>query len=94
MMQPGQDRRRGDAVGPLPALVACSGLRLLSVVSTSGAPMHAPTAAGTHVAKMWRLDIDTIDLYFQHRVDRITPIEETVGAIVEQRDDGHFPFSL
>jgi aryl-alcohol dehydrogenase-like predicted oxidoreductase len=28
-----------------------------------------------------RLGIDTIDLYYQHRVDRDTPIEETVGAM-------------
>ncbi len=30
-----------------------------------------------------RLGIDTIDLYYQHRVDTKTPIEETVGAITE-----------
>jgi aryl-alcohol dehydrogenase-like predicted oxidoreductase len=28
-----------------------------------------------------RLGIDTIDLYYQHRVDPYTPIEETVGAM-------------
>jgi aryl-alcohol dehydrogenase-like predicted oxidoreductase len=28
-----------------------------------------------------RLDIDVIDLYYQHRVDRSVPIEETVGAM-------------
>jgi len=30
-----------------------------------------------------RLGIDTIDLYYQHRVDPDTPIEETVGAMAE-----------
>jgi aryl-alcohol dehydrogenase-like predicted oxidoreductase len=30
-----------------------------------------------------RLGIETIDLYYQHRVDRNTPIEETVGAMAE-----------
>jgi aryl-alcohol dehydrogenase-like predicted oxidoreductase len=30
-----------------------------------------------------RLGIDTIDLYYQHRVDRSTPIEDTVGAMSE-----------
>jgi aryl-alcohol dehydrogenase-like predicted oxidoreductase len=30
-----------------------------------------------------RLGIDTIDLYYQHRVDRNTPIEDTVGAMSE-----------
>src|SRR5438034_1649265 len=28
-----------------------------------------------------RLDVDVIDLYYQHRVDPKTPIEETVGAM-------------
>lgn len=30
-----------------------------------------------------RLGIETIDLYYQHRVDPDTPIEETVGAMAE-----------
>ena len=30
-----------------------------------------------------RLGLDTIDLYYQHRVDSKTPIEETVGAMAE-----------
>ena len=30
-----------------------------------------------------RLGVDTIDLYYQHRVDRNTPIEETVGAMAD-----------
>ncbi|MGH8929934.1 MAG: aldo/keto reductase [Egibacteraceae bacterium] len=30
-----------------------------------------------------RLGIDHIDLYYQHRVDRAVPIEETVGAMAE-----------
>ncbi|MDQ6787746.1 MAG: aldo/keto reductase [Acidobacteriota bacterium] len=30
-----------------------------------------------------RLGIETIDLYYQHRVDPNTPIEETVGAMAE-----------
>ncbi|MDX6510598.1 MAG: hypothetical protein QOE36_102 [Gaiellaceae bacterium] len=34
-------------------------------------------------ASLRRLDVDTIDLYYQHRVDRSTPIEETVGAMAE-----------
>ena len=32
---------------------------------------------------MKRLGIEVIDLYFQHRVDPATPIEETVGAMAE-----------
>ena len=30
-----------------------------------------------------RLNVERIDLYYQHRVDRNTPIEETVGAMAE-----------
>jgi aryl-alcohol dehydrogenase-like predicted oxidoreductase len=34
-------------------------------------------------ASLQRLGIDTIDVYYQHRVDVNTPIEETVGAMAE-----------
>lgn len=34
-------------------------------------------------ASLKRLGIDTIDLYYQHRVDPETPIEETVGAMAD-----------
>ena len=32
-------------------------------------------------ASLQRLGVDCIDLYYQHRVDRTVPIEETVGAM-------------
>jgi len=35
-----------------------------------------------------RLGIDTIDLYYQHRVDARVPIEETVGAMSRLVDEG------
>jgi aryl-alcohol dehydrogenase-like predicted oxidoreductase len=34
-------------------------------------------------ASLKRLGVDHIDLYYQHRVDRSVPIEETVGAMAE-----------
>jgi aryl-alcohol dehydrogenase-like predicted oxidoreductase len=34
-------------------------------------------------ASLMRLGVDHIDLYYQHRVDRTVPIEETVGAMGE-----------
>jgi aryl-alcohol dehydrogenase-like predicted oxidoreductase len=34
-------------------------------------------------ASLRRLGVDTIDLYYQHRVDPQTPIEDTVGAMAE-----------
>lgn len=35
-----------------------------------------------------RLGVETIDLYYQHRVDPATPIEETVGAMAELVREG------
>jgi aryl-alcohol dehydrogenase-like predicted oxidoreductase len=35
-----------------------------------------------------RLGIETIDLYYQHRVDLETPIEETVGAMAKLVEEG------
>ena len=49
-----------------------------------GSPAYVMRACD---ASLQRLGIDTIDLYFQHRVDTATPIEDTVGAmkrLVEQ----------
>ena len=34
-------------------------------------------------ASLRRLDVEAIDLYYQHRVDPQTPIEDTVGAMAE-----------
>jgi aryl-alcohol dehydrogenase-like predicted oxidoreductase len=39
-------------------------------------------------ASLQRLGVDHIDLYYQHRVDPDTPIEETVGAMAELVQEG------
>jgi aryl-alcohol dehydrogenase-like predicted oxidoreductase len=39
-------------------------------------------------ASLKRLGIDHIDVYYQHRVDPTTPIEETVGALAQLVKDG------
>src|SRR3954451_5517323 len=39
-------------------------------------------------ASLERLGVDHIDLYYQHRVDPETPIEETVGAMSELVEQG------
>jgi len=39
-------------------------------------------------ASLKRLDVDAIDLYYQHRVDINVPIEETVGAMAELVKEG------
>ncbi len=46
----------------------------------SGRPEYVRTACD---ASLQRLGVDVIDLYYQHRVDTNTPIEETVGAMAE-----------
>lgn len=39
-------------------------------------------------ASLRRLGIETIDLYYQHRVDPNTPVEETVGAMAKLVKEG------
>jgi aryl-alcohol dehydrogenase-like predicted oxidoreductase len=39
-------------------------------------------------ASLQRLGVDHIDLYYQHRVDKTVPIEETVGAMAELVEQG------
>lgn len=48
--------------------------------SISGKPEYVRNACD---ASLKRLGIDHIDLYYQHRVDPETPIEDTVGAMAE-----------
>src|SRR5271156_3494012 len=46
----------------------------------NGRPEYVRSACD---ASLKRLGIDHIDLYYQHRVDKKVPIEETVGAMAE-----------
>ncbi len=43
-------------------------------------------------ASLRRLGVDVIDLYYQHRVDPATPIEETVGAMARLVKEGKVRF--
>ena len=49
-------------------------------VGINGTPEYVHRACD---ASLERLGVDHIDLYYQHRVDVRTPIEETVGAMAE-----------
>jgi aryl-alcohol dehydrogenase-like predicted oxidoreductase len=51
-----------------------------SWVGINGRPEYVHKACD---ASLRRLGVDVIDLYYQHRVDRTVPIEETVGAMAE-----------
>ena len=43
-------------------------------------------------ASLKRLGVETIDLYYQHRVDPGVPIEETVGAMARLKEEGKIRF--
>jgi aryl-alcohol dehydrogenase-like predicted oxidoreductase len=49
-------------------------------LGVNGAPAYVLAACE---ASLRRLGVETIDLYYQHRVDPKVPIEETVGAMSE-----------
>jgi aryl-alcohol dehydrogenase-like predicted oxidoreductase len=51
-----------------------------SFIGVNGKPDYVRSACQ---ASLRRLQVDVIDLYYQHRVDRDTPIEDTVGAMAE-----------
>jgi aryl-alcohol dehydrogenase-like predicted oxidoreductase len=49
-------------------------------LGVKGTPEYVKQACD---ASLKRLGVDTIDLYYQHRVDKTVPIEDTVGAMAE-----------
>jgi len=51
----------------------------------NGRPEYVRRAAE---GSLQRLGVDHIDLYYQHRVDPDTPIEETIGAMAELVQEG------
>ena len=51
-----------------------------SWVGVNGRPEYVKKACE---GSLKRLGVDVIDLYYQHRVDKTVPIEETVGAMAE-----------
>ena len=56
-----------------------------SFVGVNGRPEYVRAACD---ASLQRLGVDCIDLYYQHRVDRNVPIEETFGAMKELVEAG------
>jgi aryl-alcohol dehydrogenase-like predicted oxidoreductase len=55
----------------------------------NGSPAYVRKSAE---GSLKRLGIETIDLYYQHRVDPKTPIEETVGAMARLVEEGKVRF--
>lgn len=74
---------------------AVAGRRDQAIVATKFGIMRAPDGRAIGIngrpdyvrqacdASLTRLGLDTIDLYYQHRVDPAVPIEETVGAMAD-----------
>ncbi|MGZ4473398.1 MAG: aldo/keto reductase [Nocardioidaceae bacterium] len=56
-----------------------------SWLGINGRPEYVHAACD---ASLRRLGVDHIDLYYQHRVDKTVPIEETVGAMAELVEAG------
>src|SRR5271155_12968 len=56
-----------------------------AVRSVSGKPDYVRRSCE---ASLRRLGVETIDLYYQHRVDPSTPIEESVGAMAQLVEEG------
>jgi len=55
------------------------------IVGVDGTPENARRSCE---GSLQRLGIDTIDLFYQHRVDPAVPIEETVGGMMELVKEG------
>lgn len=60
-----------------------------SFLGVNGRPEYVAAACE---ASLRRLGVETIDLYYQHRVDPNTPIEETVGAMSRLVEEGKVRF--
>lgn len=56
-----------------------------TMIGVNGRPEYVHSACD---ASLERLGVDHIDLYYQHRVDKNVPIEETVGAMAELVEQG------
>jgi aryl-alcohol dehydrogenase-like predicted oxidoreductase len=77
-----KDRREQVVVATKFGLVSHSGGGP-GVIDSSPANIRAAVEGS-----LTRLGVDHIDLYYQHRVDPNTPIEETVGALAELVAEG------
>jgi aryl-alcohol dehydrogenase-like predicted oxidoreductase len=59
------------------------------MIGVNGRPEYVRSACE---ASLRRLGVEIIDLYYQHRVDPQTPIEETVGAMARLVEEGKVRF--
>lgn len=60
-----------------------------AMLGVRGDPAYVRSACEASLA---RLGVETIDLYYQHRVDKKVPIEDTVGAMARLKEEGKIRF--
>ena len=80
------ERRQAIVLATKCGIVPASGDRKIAV---NGSPAHVRAACD---ASLSRLNTDVIDLYYLHRVDPATPIEDSVGAMAELVGEGKVRF--
>ncbi|XVF57258.1 hypothetical protein PTKIN_Ptkin06aG0190400 [Pterospermum kingtungense] len=61
----------------------------VSDVAINGTPEYVRASVE---ASLKRLDVDCIDLYYQHRVDTKTPIEDTMGELKKLVEEGKIKY--
>ena len=78
----------GDALAPFRGQVAIA--TKFGLVDAAGQPAGSRPETITQATEgsLRRLGVDSIDLYYQHRVDPDVPIEEVAGAVKELVDAG------
>ncbi|CAG8750163.1 19688_t:CDS:2, partial [Rhizophagus irregularis] len=84
-----KDRRDEVFICTKFGIVRNSNVKFVGVSNVSGKPEYARQACENSLK---RLEIDCIDLYYQHRVDPETPIEDTVGALAELVKEGKIKY--
>jgi aryl-alcohol dehydrogenase-like predicted oxidoreductase len=70
------------------SIVLATKFGLMSHVGRGNIDSSAANIRAAVEGSLERLGTDRIDLYYQHRVDRTTPIEDVVGTLVELIDEG------
>jgi len=81
----------GRAIGDRRAQVILAtkfGIVRTSDTNTRGINGNPEYVRSACEASLRRLGVDTIDLYYQHRVDPSTPIEDTVEAMAQLVKEG------
>ena len=97
MYGPSPTSGSSGARSPAAATRSCSRPSSGSCATRTTPPPAASTGARSTCKRacedsLQRLGVDHIDLYYQHRVDPATPIEETVGAMAELVAEGKVRF--